>query len=639
MRRLIPPLLAALLAVPGFAFTYLFDDFDFLGRGLTPRFQHLLPDANSLFYRPVSRELYFGLLAQVSPTNPFLAHLANAVLLGIAVALLQRVFQRLLGARGAFVGATCFAVFSQIPLLIGWVSCVQDLLAICWLIVALEMELRGRWKVALVATAAGLLSKETVIACLPALAFAGTMAGPKRTRLVLSGLRYGVLAVMWALVHPGIHTLVSRGLASGGTGYVGIDNPERWTFLARSAIASLNFPVPGFPCPWPTDLTGLAVIVVAASFAARPALFLEKSDGAKATQPPAVRVAFLGILLAGPPAMLASILVRHWAPYYLCVPAVGVALLLGSALTYAQPMFIRTFLCGFALLGIWSRGMEIDPSVPTERNLRPASAALSSLEPQFKRLSSRFPARSRIYVSVFTHGVVSVHAHMYRFQVLRIWYRDPNLEVLRPDEYVRREGPESLFWISPDLTVYQIDLSTFLPRSVRAPADYLQFQKVMRAYARGLGKAGEVDEATRILLGMPEKTQAAWIVDRRLAAMILLQNGNADGASRVLSGVPDVPHRAAVRVVASLLIGPKGSDRDDEATLRAFGLSPADPAAVQSVLGAALDLGADPAARRLALRLLRMDPTNTEAQSALRTVTARAQVDRIVTPAFEPELP
>ena len=228
---------------------------------------------------------------------------------------------------------------------------------------------------------------------------------------------------------------------------------------------------------------------------------------------------------------------------------------------------------------------------------------------------------------------------MYRFQVLRIWYRDPNLEVLRPDEYVRREGPESLFWISPDLTVYQIDLSTFLPRSVRAPADYLQFQKVMRAYARGLGKAGEVDEATRILLGMPEKTQAAWIVDRRLAAMILLQNGNADGASRVLSGVPDVPHRAAVRVVASLLIGPKGSDRDDEATLRAFGLSPADPAAVQSVLGAALDLGADPAARRLALRLLRMDPTNTEAQSALRTVTARAQVDRIVTPAFEPELP
>src|SRR5258705_7291038 len=64
---LLAALAAVLLALPGFAFTYAFDDYNFLGSAQHFHIGLLAPDPQSLFYRPISRELYFGFLTLISP--------------------------------------------------------------------------------------------------------------------------------------------------------------------------------------------------------------------------------------------------------------------------------------------------------------------------------------------------------------------------------------------------------------------------------------------------------------------------------------------------------------------------------------------------------------------------------------------
>ena len=74
---------AILLCLRSFAYPYLFDDFDFLERVQHFQLRLLIPDPALIFYRPVSRELYFGLLHLLSPDRAFLGHLINAALLVI----------------------------------------------------------------------------------------------------------------------------------------------------------------------------------------------------------------------------------------------------------------------------------------------------------------------------------------------------------------------------------------------------------------------------------------------------------------------------------------------------------------------------------------------------------------------------
>src|SRR5437899_11011163 len=70
LRILLPAVLAVVLAFPTFSFTYLYDDYDFLGRSQSFRLSQLLPDPHTLFYRPLSREAYFGLLYLLNPDQP-----------------------------------------------------------------------------------------------------------------------------------------------------------------------------------------------------------------------------------------------------------------------------------------------------------------------------------------------------------------------------------------------------------------------------------------------------------------------------------------------------------------------------------------------------------------------------------------
>src|SRR5437773_2263262 len=95
----LPALTAVLLSFSGFSFPFLFDDYDFLDRVQFFRLDRLLPDSQVIFYRPISREIYFGILNWLSPGQSFLGHVFNAILLAGIVYLLGRLTARIAGLR------------------------------------------------------------------------------------------------------------------------------------------------------------------------------------------------------------------------------------------------------------------------------------------------------------------------------------------------------------------------------------------------------------------------------------------------------------------------------------------------------------------------------------------------------------
>lgn len=113
-------LIAMLLTLPRFNFAYLYDDYDFLGRTRLFHLSLLAPDRALMYYRPISREIFFALLNAVSPASPLVGHIANALLLGSAVALGARLSARLAGRRAGIISGLLLATFSQFPVLVAW---------------------------------------------------------------------------------------------------------------------------------------------------------------------------------------------------------------------------------------------------------------------------------------------------------------------------------------------------------------------------------------------------------------------------------------------------------------------------------------------------------------------------------------
>ncbi|HEY6220919.1 MAG TPA: hypothetical protein VIX13_00115, partial [Candidatus Eisenbacteria bacterium] len=224
-----------------FSFTYLFDDYDFLGRAQSFQLSQLTPDPNTLFYRPLSREIYFRLLYLLDPNQPFWGHLTNAVLLISAVTLLGAITRKLAGPRAGYLAAVSFAALGALPILVGWASGSQDLLAIVFVLAALAAQLSNRPVVAMLAIACALLSKETAVAFVPAVALSRWVVDERPHRLGTSLIGFGLLVAAWGAIHPGIRLLLSSGLESGGpsAAYLTWSGADRWASLVKG-LATLG---------------------------------------------------------------------------------------------------------------------------------------------------------------------------------------------------------------------------------------------------------------------------------------------------------------------------------------------------------------------------------------------------------------
>lgn len=621
----LPPLVAILLSIPCFRFPYMWDDFVFLGIAQTFRISYVLPNPESIFYRPVSREVYFGLLSLLHTSSAFVAHLLNAALLTAAIVLLMSFATRLCGRRIGILSGLVFASMGVVPVLIGWIATAQDLFAIVFVLVALRLQQERRPGPAALAMMGAALSKESALFVVPVLVLYPWILGTRPYRLWRQTLWYGAAVAAWAALHPGLRLLAARGFRGQGTSYLAVDSGGKMESLWKSVLTLLNLPAGGLETPWPPDKTQVLILAGLAAMIAVWKLGRRGRDvrSMGAGHSPA-RAAALVALVAVLPTLFTTAVVRYWAPLYSALPAIGSSVLLAMLLARLRPRYIGIAMAGFLVLGVWSRGLRDAPLLMHEENLRQTAGGLTRVERGFKRLHATFPSGSTVYLSVLTTGPGGVGHHLRELNALRIWYSDPTISTLRFTDRRRESGPEFLFWVSSTLDVVEIDPRTLEPHSSGEKPSYPEYQKTIRHYTLGLAGAGLADRAVSILLGMPKMIQQDAMLDRRMAAMVLLAEGREAEARPIINSTPAFERADAIGLIGAMLAQPIRGKDFVEPALAAFGFAASDMAARRELMRWMADRKYYPGAVPVATRILALQPGDPESR-ALLEAAARAE--------------
>jgi hypothetical protein len=401
---LFPALLAVLLSLPCLGYTFLWDDYVFLTNALSGNLTDWLPRVEDSFYRPISRALYFAIVAPFGTGGALLAHVLNLIYLAVAVTCLTLLAMRIRSRSFGLLVGTVFAGMSAIPTLVGWASCSQDLLAIDFVLLALLARSHGHGGLALLSFAAALLSKETSLTAIPALVAWDWLMRREPYRLRHHAINYAIVLAGWAAIHPAARVLVARGLAPGATGYVGLTEPHTWAlFAARYATVLTNLRLGPFEPTWPGPTTiylGLVVLVAILGI-----MHLRRRHDESADSPmPRGRIALLGLLLTFPSLLMTSMIINAWAPYYAAFPMLGLSLLGGLALERLPLRRQLAITALYLVLGIWARGSNLGTEHITERDLRPSSDALKKIETGFRTVSPKPPPNTDFLVSVQVRG-------------------------------------------------------------------------------------------------------------------------------------------------------------------------------------------------------------------------------------------
>jgi hypothetical protein len=629
-----PPLVAVVLCLPCFRFPYEWDDFDFLARAQTLSWDKFLPESGVIFYRPLSREGYFGVLWAMFGANgaPW-GHVFNAMLLALAVVLLISCATRLAGAKMGFLSGALFAALGTLPVLVGTINCVQDLLAIVFILLAMRSHLDGKPFLGVLAMAAALLSKETPATLIPVMPGLEWILGSQRRRISIVGLAYVGLGAAWIAIHPGLHALAARKFVSGGVGYVGLDNPGRFTAMGKTLLTLANAPVLGPILFWSSEYTGPMVLGSILMIAAL--LVLRKRRTPVHSGAPERRVIGLAIAMTVLPILASSLFVRNWAPYYSCIPALGSSMLLGLALSRMPILLDAAALLVFLVLGVHFRQMSLDPSIITENAARTTAVALDRVKTQVRALEPTMPRGTHALVSVGAMGPAGVSTHIHRLQALRVWYDDPELRTYRPSKRVPTQFPELLFRITPDLSVLEIDPDRGGFRSAGSAPQVWEIRAAIRGYAKAVAVQGDAPRAAAMLLGIPGRTEADRGFDSRLAAALLFVGGHEEEGQRILDTLRPISHTDALDQVALTAMELAWEGKDYGALTRPFGISADDIGATRYVMSRAVEFGYGQVALSMAHRIQRAAKGDPESAEVIRRLTSSSSEDLLANPADE----
>jgi hypothetical protein len=638
---LAPILLALVLAGSTLAWPFLWDDFDFLGRAATFSPRDLLPSSDIIFYRPVSREIYFWLLYHVGGASPIVAHVMSAAIIAGILLLVMSIARKLAGCRAAVISALVLAASAAAPLALGWISAVQDLLCCLFALAAIRLQLSRRTITAALMMLAALLSKETALAFAPIPVAIAYLSGRDRSSILRAGIAQGAVVALWAVIHPSIRGMLLGSSPSGTAGgeYVAFQGTGAAQSIAEGLTLSLNLPwlasmsIPSHIVLW--AIAGTALLLGAIIL-----LYRVCPQGTEAHDPPnstarvsdSTLLATIGLMAWLGAIMVTSLVVHRWFTYYALVPATGLSLMAGLFLRRSKPIALLAALSLFLWVGIGSRGAPLDPEVPSELNFREAGIALTQVEHGFKKLRPMLPPDANVFVSVQTRGHGGLYRHLFRAQPLRVWYHEPRLWVLDPNRRRGVVGEDFLFWIAPELDVWEINPVTLQPRGPKQVISLAQYQKALRGYAFGLAGMGAVDRAVQILTTMPEPSAQVAAFDRRSAAALYFAAGREPEAGEILAKTAKFDRAQSIGAAAALLNEPiTGLDLDVPA-MRAFGLDPNDLDALRTLMRYLLALHAPDAASRIALRVLAQAPGDAEASSVVRGASHLPRPKEIVRP-------
>ena len=616
---LAPPLAAIALALPMLRLGYFWDDYYFLTRaqhGLAACLEYV---QGAAFYRPLTQGLYFLPLAGAGDAGALASHIANLAMLAVSAWLLALVTARHAGTRAGLLAGLFFAGIAPAASLTGWASGAQDLAAILFFLVALDLHDRGHTAWAVIAMLLALLSKEAIGAALPVLVLWDLVLGRKPARVLVPLLAFGAVAVAWAALHPGIHLLMTGHLNEEPRSYVGFQN-QTMVFLEwrRYWRALFNAPATGLDTPWPVDRIGYSV---AAWVVGVVALILTHPQG---HGPAGVltrrRAIVLGALLTIPALFLPSLVVKRWAAYFVCIPALGTSIALGVVLARTEAAVAAFALAVYLALGLWSRGVH-DPGggLLTERSFIEGERATRDVERRLKDFYPTLPRGTQILVSVAASGMAGVHGTLVDGQAARIWYDDPTIQVLDPERRMAGTPHEILLRITEDRDLIQIDPDIPSYRSSGGEPRPAEIKTVIRTYSRGVAATGEPDRALRLLfhLARTEPDTLASRYDRKLAAMVLFAQGDSVDAKWLLAATPALPRGISIDAIARIVAQPTRSPALDAEVYRAFDVSPRDPDALRYWMATFYGSEYYAEAKDMARRLQEVKPGDKESAEVL----------------------
>jgi hypothetical protein len=507
---------ATLLALHGHVLRYPFleDDYIFLTearRGLMGSLEHAIRSVG-IYFRPVSRELYFWALHRIVGFEPLAFHRVNFAILLSTVLLVALVGRRLGGMRAGLLAAAVYTLHYPHRVLLGYVCCSQDLLATAFACAAALAQVSGRRRLAGGFLLAALFSKESVAPLPFALAaweFANApSAGPSRVRAAMRATWPSWLALAawatttaWArmaLANPEVRaaafanahlTLTPAGLLLGvrltALALVGLEQP--WSVLRDT--------LPAFQRPGVAGVLGL----VGAASLAIPGLLAARSvpEPAGAPRREGMGLAAFGwawlLVLAVPPILLGT----RFNAYYVALPAVGFAWCAGAALA-RFPGPIVVLVC--AALGASSLLANATPVFRSDTDNLKVLPGISVTSAWRLELESVYVRRFRAYLEAHppARGAELYLEQPFGFTIMgtsanrapRLWLGDPTFEVRivtgaprdfddRPKQFARFDDRAWNFVPLPDSLLFAIREAIDAYDASRLPEARAAFERAL----------------------------------------------------------------------------------------------------------------------------------------------------------------
>lgn len=148
------------------------DDFHFLDVARRIPFLQAVDGANGIFpwYRPLSREFYFELVARAGSAGLFVAHALSLLCVALCAWNVRAIAIRVSGVRTGAIAPILFLTYAITKFLAAWPSGFQDLLALLLVVLAVRSQMEGLPRRAAIWAFLALFAKETAVVVFPILA-------------------------------------------------------------------------------------------------------------------------------------------------------------------------------------------------------------------------------------------------------------------------------------------------------------------------------------------------------------------------------------------------------------------------------------------------------------------------------------
>ena len=442
-----------------FADDYLFLD-QVRGRSLLESLQ--APDPLSNFFRPVSRQLYFWIVAGLTHESPVAFRVGNLATLLVIVTLLFALVRRMAGSRAAIFAAAFLALHYAADIPVRWACGSQELLAVTGALAAVLLHLSGRRNWAGGAMLFAALSKEVVLLTPIVAVVADHRAGEKWLVTARRALPLAVAIVVWGAISLAMpHTRLAQ-------------STEVEFDLIRSPLAALAHllqVIPGvewlpgrfdaIPRTWPPLVPGaLAMVAIALTW---------RASRVESRRPVALRsmrhmllTGFVWVALASAPVIAVALL---WSAYYYLFAVCGVALIAGVLVARA-PMAVAAVVLAFAAWGSANAralpdfGLGRDAWTPLSHinasYLERSNAITDTYLGSLKRAYPQLPKGSTVYFGGLKSNVAFQRGNG---PLLRWAYRDTSLRAYYLNMFSKataRPGP-LLFFLGSGDTLREMD--------------------------------------------------------------------------------------------------------------------------------------------------------------------------------------